>query len=454
MNRLLLRFSAVMIVVLVASSYVVRWGARHGSERYLKAGKLSELMASVDLARRRLTRVPPAQIPAVMSQLRREIKAPISLITLDSAAIPPEALPALRRGRLHLTFAHGQGRTLFLPLESGGQVLMMRPVRPFFHRQYFPTSLVLGAILLIILLAGLELALPIVRRLRRLEQAATLISEGEISARAEDTAKDAIGSLARRFNLMAERVQELLESQQQLIQAVAHELRTPLARMRFGLEMLSTAETPEESAGRQAALDEDLTELDELVEELLLYIRAGENALNIELTPVTALAEINMVVERARDLRPEITIQVEAAGQHEREILADPRAFRRAVQNLLANGIKVARERITVELTSGPEELSIALCDDGPGVPPEDRQRIFEPFTRLDQSRNRDSGGSGLGLAIVRRIVEAHAGSIRVEAAEGGGARFITTWRLAPPRRSPGPDRAAVTTEAIQSVTK
>jgi len=363
--------------------------------------------------------------------LREEIATPVKLLPLSSAEIPPRALNQLRKDRLHITFSHGQGQTILLPLQGGQQVLVMGPIEPFFHGHFFPTGLVLSAILGIIGITGFMLAAPIVRRLRRLEQTAIRISEGQLQARAEDTANDAIGSLARRFNFMAERVQELLESQRQLIQAVAHELRTPLARVRFSLEMLTSAGTDEEQAQRLISIDEDLSELDELVEELLFYIRAGEKALRLNKQPVDALQEINRIVEQARDQRPEITIQIEAPDLLEAVIAVDPKAFRRATKNLLANGIKVAHQRITVRLSRADNVLSIAISDDGPGIPPEDRQRIFEPFTRLDQSRNRDSGGSGLGLAIVQRIVEAHNGSITLDRAAEGGAQFTTTWDIA-----------------------
>ncbi len=179
---------------------------------------------------------------------------------------------------------------------------------------------------------------------------------------------------------------------------------------------------------------EDLTELDELVEELLLFIRAGEKALHLDRESVDALDEITRVVGRAHELRPEISVQVEAPGLEEAAILVDPKAFRRAIQNLLANAVKVARGRVTIRISREDHTLSISICDDGLGIPQEDRKRIFEPFTRLDHSRNRDSGGSGLGLAIVRRIVDAHQGTITIESAEEGGAQFITTWRSAAPQ--------------------
>ncbi len=439
MNRLFLRFSLGMMVVLVASFFVVRWGARHGAERLERGGKLSSLFASMDHARRRLEQVTAQQMPGVMKKLREEISAPVKLLPLSSKAIPARALHQLNDDRLYINSTHRRGRTIYLPLRGRERVLVLGPLEPFFHKHFFPTGLVLSALIAIIALTGFLLAAPIVRRLRRLEQTAVMISEGQLQARAEDSAGDAIGSLARRFNIMADRVQDLLESQRQLIQAVAHELRTPLARLRFGLEMLSSADTGDERARRLVGIDEDLTELDELVEELLLFIRAGEKALRLDKTSVDALDEISRVVERARELRPEISVQVEAHDLEEAAILVDPKAFRRAIQNLLANAVKVARGRVTIRIRNGEDTLSISICDDGPGIPQEDRKRIFEPFTRLDHSRNRDSGGSGLGLAIVRRIVDAHQGTITIESAEEGGAQFTTTWRSAAPQGAERP---------------
>jgi two-component system sensor histidine kinase RstB len=229
---------------------------------------------------------------------------------------------------------------------------------------------------------------------------------------------------------MADKVQGLLERQQELIQAVSHELRTPTARIRFGLEMLASDQTEQGRQRRIEAIDEDLVELDQLVEELLLYIRSGEDALELKREEVEPAAEIAALVERLQELRSDVEVQIQTRQGDRRAVQADRRFFRRALSNLLSNALKHARGRVVVQIEDAPdgEAVLIGVRDDGPGVPEEQRQRIFEPFARLDASRSRESGGAGLGLAIVERIVRSHGGEITVGEAEEGGAAFITRW--------------------------
>jgi two-component system sensor histidine kinase RstB len=306
-------------------------------------------------------------------------------------------------------------------------MLVMGPMKRFNIHEGSPIIQSLLMILGVVVLVGLIVATPLVRRVRRLERTAQRISEGDLEARADVSARDAIGSLARRFNRMADRVQALLQSQQELIQAVSHELRTPTSRIRFGLEMLAETSDAEERRQRIASLDEDLTELDQLIEELLLYVRMGYQGQELELQPVQALDEVRDQAGRLQEMRPEVQLEVEARGQ-DLTLRANPRLFRRALQNLLQNALRHARGRVVVELGRDGEALLLVVRDDGPGVAAEDRQRIFEPFARLDDSRSRQSGGSGLGLAIVQRVMQAHGGTVAVDSAPEGGARFSLCW--------------------------
>ena len=113
------------------------------------------------------------------------------------------------------------------------------------------------------------------------------------------------------------------------------------------------------------------------------------------------------------------------------ELSVAPRLFNRAVRNVLLNASRYARARIVIQWERRSEDLALEVVDDGPGIAESDRKRVFDPFTRADRSRSRDSGGIGLGLAIVRRIVEVHGGDVYADEAEGGGARIVMLWPLA-----------------------
>jgi len=190
--------------------------------------------------------------------------------------------------------------------------------------------------------------------------------------------------------------------------------------------MLPDAETAEEIDARLASIDDDLVELDELVRELQLFNKydAPSTVLSSESTPLKAVLEELCV--RLQPLRQEIALSV--VGDEGTVAVVDKRAFNRALQNLISNALRYAETRVEVRVAHAGEACVVDVVDDGPGVPESDRERIVEPFARVDNSRNKESGGVGLGLAIVERILEAHAGSLEILDGDLGGANFRTTW--------------------------
>lgn len=436
MSRLLLRLCLAMLAVLAASSFVVRWGGQRSAQMFFQ-DEVPRLVGDIELARRRLEAVPVGQTQRELERLRRQVPVPLSLLEARSGDLDPKVRRQLLSGRPLVFFTHRGYRSIYVPIRGGRQVLVLGPVRP--GPGQFPVVTVALAILGIVMTAGLLVASPLVRRMRRLERAAERISDGDLSARTEDNGRDAIGSLARRFNRMADRVQQLLEDQRRLMQAVSHELRTPIARIRFGLELL--VETPEgdKRQARQEALEADLDELEQLIEELLFYIRVGSRALELKFEAALVVPELRALIDRLVEFRPQVQASIEAASPDDQETRVDVRHFRRAMGNLMTNALRYAASRVVLSVRKAPDgrSVEIEVSDDGPGIPEPDRERIFEPFTRLDESRNRGSGGVGLGLAITRRIVEAHGGRIHVGRSSLGGASFVVVW--------PGADAGADT---------
>jgi two-component system sensor histidine kinase RstB len=431
MSRLFLRVAVAILVVVVASFAIVQWGTV--SLRQAFEGGFSDLLANLELARDRLDAAPAGREQEELAHLRQRIPHPLALVQTSFPAVPEVIRSGRHRGPQVVFAGPRRGWTVYVPVRAGSAVLVFGPLRRPGVVHTYPLGVVAGSVLGIVGLAALFLTAPLVRRLRGLERAATRISEGDLLARADASGNDALGSLARRFNLMAERVQGLMQGQEQLIQAVSHELRTPAARIRFGLEMLSAAASEEERSHRLATIDEDLAELDRLIEELLLYMRAGDSALELNRRPLLVEAELSAALERLPEIRsPEIA--VERREEPGCAVFADGRYLRRVLQNLLSNALKHAAHRVVIRVghLPGGEHIGIDVLDDGPGVPEPDRLRIFEPFTRLDHSRSRESGGVGLGLAIVQRLVQAHGAEITVGEADGGGAAFALRWPAAP----------------------
>jgi two-component system OmpR family sensor kinase len=223
---------------------------------------------------------------------------------------------------------------------------------------------------------------------------------------------------------MAGDIENLLNQQRDLLNAVSHELRTPLTRLDFGLALALSDDLPATSRERLQGLVDHIRELDELVLELLSYSRLQNPARVPEQVEVSLDEFIDSILGSVDDEQaPDIVIDVLLHGQLERFSL-DPRLTARALQNLLRNAMRYCEKRIQIGVQVCPRGCEIWVDDDGIGIPDDERERIFEPFYRLDRSRDRSTGGFGLGLAISRRALEAQGGTLTVESSPLGGARF------------------------------
>ncbi|SDL25628.1 two-component system, OmpR family, sensor histidine kinase RstB [Modicisalibacter muralis] len=304
--------------------------------------------------------------------------------------------------------------------------IQVGPVTAF---QVMPLTLILGLILATLsMLAGAIYLIVrgVEARMARLEKAATRITGGYLDTRVKVESSDFMGRLGMAFNGMAAQVQSLLRAQQEMIRAVSHELRTPVARIRFAVQMVDDM-TEQEAVRRQLkGIDGDIEELDQLIDEILTYAKLGsDNAsgVSLETESVECRAIASRVVESLTSLHPQVALDI-APGE-EIEAIAEPRYLQRALQNLVANACRHAESRVMIRLTRDARAVRLDVEDDGPGVPEGDRQEVFKPFARLDNSRTRRSGGYGLGLSIVQKIMLWHGGSVVVEESQAlGGARF------------------------------
>lgn len=285
----------------------------------------------------------------------------------------------------------------------------------------------LGGIALVMMgLAAYLLVRPLERRLKKLERAVQQVSKGNLAARAEVRGADAVGQLAASFNGMTEHIQRLIQSQREMTRAVSHELRTPVARIRFGLEMLAAIDDAGEREQKIARIDQDIDQLDALIDEILTYARLEEG------TPTLRWEQVD-VAELARQVQRELqpiagAIAIAVDAPEEFVVAGEERYLHRVLQNLIINAIRYARSAIVVRVVAGDTEVELVVEDDGPGIPEADRERVFKPFARLDDSRQRASGGYGLGLSIVQRIAEWHGGRVWVDQAPAGGAAFHLRW--------------------------
>jgi len=273
---------------------------------------------------------------------------------------------------------------------------------------------------------------PIWRDLETLRQTARDLGDGDFEARSPAARSQIFAPLSDTMNSMAERVQQLLATHRELSSAISHELRTPIARMRFALEMLSDTDDRAERERLWAMMEGDLDELDHLIDTSLTYARFERETPEPHFSSVHFAEWLRDEVDAIRLLGRDLIITVDAGKLPENlTIDVDRKAMPYALRNLLRNAFKYAGRQIVVSTELQGGNIMVHVDDDGIGIPPDDRESVFSAFTRLDRSRDRATGGYGLGLAITRRVLELHGGTATADASPLGGARFTLTWPLA-----------------------
>ena len=279
--------------------------------------------------------------------------------------------------------------------------------------------LVLVALLFVAVAAG---AYPVVRRLTRrleaLKKGVEAFGRGDLALRVDASGGDEVAAVAATFNHSAQRIQALVQTHQSLLANASHELRSPLARLKMAVAMYDDAGSAQRQALKRE-INTNVAELDALVEEVLLASRLdGAQAIDrhdkVDLLGLAAeeAARTGAAVDTGADAR-DLVVQ------------GSERLLRRALRNLLENARRYGGDDVLVNLgvaANGP--VLVQVCDRGPGVPTDLRDRIFEPFYRLPGHAERE-GGVGLGLSLVRQIAQRHNGSVRCEAREGGGSCFV-----------------------------
>lgn len=270
---------------------------------------------------------------------------------------------------------------------------------------------------------------PFWREISGLTLAAGRVGEGRFDEAVRTSRGSALRPLADAFNAMTRRIHALLQSHKALTSAISHELRTPLARLRFSHSLARDEVDPAERRRYFALMEKDIAELDELTSELLDYAKLERGLPEIRLQTVPSGPWLEDVLGDARH-----TAQVDSrsAGIHAtlgvEALRCEPRYMTRAVVNLLRNALSHARSRVEVSVGQEGARTVIRVDDDGAGIPAADRERVFEPFARLDASRARDCGGFGLGLAIVRQVARWHGGDAFASESPLGGARVTIAW--------------------------
>jgi len=409
-RRLYLQFYLTILLVLavfVGAAAVLWWVAEDEArtpQQYLDVA--AELTGAL---------LPEPDTPVVDQQkavesLHRKLRFDLALYRPDGALIAMAGKPPPRfdAHRARTGWRRGPGGPNFTLQLPDGRWLVARQVRERPNPMFW-----VSAFLALVALAVAVGAYPIVRGLgRRLERLKAGVEQfgGNLGARVKVEGRDELAALAESFNRSAQRIEELVAAHRLLLANCSHELRTPLARIAVAASLLGD----QADAKTRQSLKQDVAELDQLIEEILLTSRLDAQQTLERREPVDLLA---LAAEEAAHYDLEATgTAVTVAG--------DSLLLRRLVRNLLDNARRYGGEGpIAISVTSEQGRAVLDVTDRGPGVPESERERIFEPFYRLPQSRE-TGRGSGLGLALVRQIARRHGGEAVCLAADGGGSRF------------------------------
>ena len=314
------------------------------------------------------------------------------------------------------------------PTELQDTVVNLGPI-PLFN--WFPLNLIISITLISMFLVSLgvyALIFPLERKLQLIHSGITKVREGKLNTNVKVVGEDEIAHLAATFNSMTEHIRRLIESQRELTRAVSHEFRTPVARIRFAVDMLADTDDYDDRMSQRDYIDQDIEALNGLIDEILTYAKLEEGSPKMTWEAVNLKELVEQIVRETNALGKPVTVLV---GNIDKVAIAqaDRRYLHRVLQNLAGNATRYAEKTIIVSAGIERNEAFISVEDDGHGIPEKDREKVFIPFARLDDSRTRASGGYGLGLSIVSRIAFWFNGRMSVdESPTLGGARFTMTW--------------------------
>ncbi|MET0052662.1 MAG: ATP-binding protein [Candidatus Thiodiazotropha sp.] len=406
------------------------------SDRYLmlalgasrEQNEIDDVEGIVYLLERRFLARDREEWPELLREMGVLFKMPLALLPLDDPELPQDRLDEIRSGQVVILGLKEQRGIYFRRIADSDQVFRAGPFEVPLILRYFNGVLLL-VLAMVIALAVYLWVRPVWRDLSRFDRGVKRFGAGDLDTRLEVARGSTVKPLADTFNAMAERMQRLIHSHRELTGAVSHELRTPIARLRFRVDMLEEPLAEEDLQRHVEGMRKDIMELEELVSESLSYSRLDRERPELVLESVYLTDWLQaLLIETEEDLSGVITRLNSSPGDHQIQASLDTRLMGRAVKNLLRNARRHAASQVTLRIACESGEARILVEDDGSGVPEQERERIFEPFARLDAARDRESGGVGLGLAIVSQIARWHDGKAWVENTSEGGARFVIAW--------------------------
>lgn len=428
MNRIFFRFFVLVMLSITAATFVIYFAFSRLFGDPLEDIARRQAAAQIFLLEQYIDQAPSDEWLARLNNVRIVSDVRYDLIRLAQArsALPAGRRALLDRGELVLDPTN---RSFYRRVDLDGE-RYIGSHEEVLHAQDLPVdigqALKMEALRYVIVAIALLVPIALWSRshwqgLQSLSRMADEFGSGKLTARSQMKPSASIYPLAERINHMADRIEDLLEAQKSLLHSVSHELRTPIARLEFGLELLDARARDPDLSKRVRAMEGDLRELNSLVNELLDMSKL-DSTRKLQIEPVL----LDALLRECLEMLPPSPHTLDCMLPEDlSELALDRRLLARAVCNLLRNAQKYAADRILLSAARTGGGVEITVDDDGPGIPVEEREKVFDPFYRLDRSRDRATGGFGLGLSIARKAVALHGGSLHADSAPLGGARFV-----------------------------
>jgi two-component system osmolarity sensor histidine kinase EnvZ len=421
--RTLLWRSVLLIALLLAVAHLAWLQIFRMSEREPRARQVAQQIASVvNLTRAALVTANPSKRLELLQELSREEGIQVYVGHPGERVSPLPERPFLQLVATEIRRQLGAGTRLAVSREGVRGAWVSFDIDGDEYWVFMPRSrlerndplrwLGWGALVLALALLGAFLIVARVNRpLRELAVAADQIGHGKTPQPIAETGPEEIRTLARAFNQMSADLKRLDDERALLLAGVSHDLRTPLSRIRLGLEMMD-----EKGAGLKAGMVQDVEDIDAAINQFLDFARITEGEAVVPEGDLNALAR--EVCDRYSRSGKPLTARF---APRLPPIALRPLAIQRLVANLVDNALRHGGGTVELETGIDSSRATIEVLDRGPGIPPEEAERMLRPFTRLDTARS--SAGSGLGLAIVDRIARLHGGSVQLLPRPGGGLR-------------------------------
>jgi len=369
-----------------------------------------------------LGRVPSEKHQEFLTQLDTLALPKLRLMPLETLTLDHQQLSRIKRGDVVVNERQdlsNNPRWVYARIPHSQQVLVIGPMDGF---EKIPLviiilmlalSIIITATMAYILVYGLE------KRLTKIDRSMQNFARGQGHDPVSMEGQDAIAKLATTINGMALRIGSLLNEQKEIGQAISHEIRTPISRMKFRLHALLDSQLNDTQTKKLLGLQKDINEIDNLIDEILT-LQQGEH------TQVFSNIHLHDLLASLLDVHSVQYAHIKYSLQcnTNQMIVGDSKLLTRALQNIIQNGFKHAKTHLNINATEEHNGLKLEISDDGEGISHDKKEQVFTPFIRLDSSRNKKTGGFGLGLAIVKRICDAHGIRVWVEDSPLGGAQF------------------------------